>query len=68
MSLCGLPLLGEALIKFFNLFCLGRFFIKISWVISGLLAIISLLISIVYCPVVLVMNDFCHFLDLSLAD
>lgn len=63
MALCGLPLIARLMGRCNACRTLGRCIIKISWFISGLLAIILLLVSTVYTPVLLAMNDNCSLLN-----
>jgi hypothetical protein len=60
-GLAGLSIFGQLVSK--KCKCLGRCLVKISWFVSGILGIITLLFSGVYCAIVLVTNDTCTAMD-----
>lgn len=63
--LAGLSICGQLISK--KCKRLGRCMIKISWFVSGILGIIGLLFSGIYCIVVLATNDACVALENILA-
>lgn len=68
MGLCGIPLIGQFVSYCCKCYELGRCFIKISWLVSGILGTLLLVTGGLLSLIMLGSKDFCNLLEDSLAD